>query len=105
TKKRAVVSGAKDTVKGDELAKSSSINLSNSFAGRLPGVTAMQSSGEPGGDGSSISIRGINWLSGGNSDPLIVIDGVPQRAGGMDRINPNDVESGSVLKDASAAIN
>ena len=104
TQKKAVVSGAIATVKGEELAKSSSINLSNSFAGRLPGVTAMQSSGEPGGDGSSIRIRGINSLSGGNSDPLIVIDGVPQRAGGMDRINPNDVESVSVLKDASAAI-
>jgi len=104
TQKKAVVSGAIATVKGDALAKSSSVNLSNSFAGRLPGVTAMQSSGEPGYDGSSIRIRGINSLSGGNSDPLIVIDGVPQRAGGIDRINPNDVESVSVLKDASAAI-
>jgi TonB-linked SusC/RagA family outer membrane protein len=104
TQKKAVVSGAIATVKGDELAKSSSVNLSNSFAGRLPGVTAMQNSGEPGYDGSSIRIRGINSLSGGNSDPLIVIDGVPQRAGGIDRINPNDVESVSVLKDASAAI-
>lgn len=64
----------------------------------------MQSNGEPGGDGSTIRIRGINSLSGGNTSPLVVIDGVPQRAGGLDRINPNDVESVSVLKDASAAI-
>lgn len=104
TQKKAVVSGAIASVKGDELAKSSSINLSNSFAGRLPGVTAMQNSGEPGGDGSTIRIRGINSLSGGNSSPLIVIDGVPSRAGGIDRLNPNDIESVSVLKDASAAI-
>lgn len=104
TQKKAVVSGAIATVKGSDLAKSSSVNLSNSFAGRLPGVTAMQSNGEPGGDGSTIRIRGINSLSGGNTSPLVVIDGVPQRAGGLDRINPNDVESVSVLKDASAAI-
>ncbi|WP_400261978.1 TonB-dependent receptor plug domain-containing protein [Sphingobacterium sp. SG20118] len=104
TQKKAVVSGAIASVKGEDLAKSSSVNLSNSFAGRLPGVTAMQAGGEPGGDGSTIRIRGINSLSGGNTSPLIVIDGVPQRAGGLDRINPNDVESVSVLKDASAAI-
>ena len=104
TQKKAVVSGAIATVKGEDLAKSPSVNLSNSFAGRLPGVTAMQSSGEPGYDGSTLRIRGINSLPGGNSSPLIVIDGVPQRAGGIDRINPNDIESVSVLKDASAAI-
>lgn len=104
TQKKSVVSGAVTAVKGDELAKSSSVNLSNGLAGRLPGVTAIQTSGEPGGDGSSIRIRGINSLAGGNSSPLIVIDGVPSRAGGMDRLNPNDIESVSVLKDASAAI-
>lgn len=102
TQKKAVVSGAVASVKGADLAKTPSTNLSNSLAGRLPGVTAMQSSGEPGYDGSTIRIRGVNSL--GNSDALIVIDGVPNRAGGLERINPNDVESISVLKDASAAI-
>lgn len=65
SQKKAVVSGAIASVKGEDLAKSPSVNLSNSFAGRLPGVTAMQSSGEPGGDGSTIRIRGINSLSCG----------------------------------------
>ena len=102
TQKKAVVSGAVATVKGSELAKTPTVNLSNSLAGRLPGVTAIQSSGEPGYDGSAIRIRGVNSL--GNNDALIVIDGVPNRAGGLERINPNDVESVSVLKDASAAI-
>jgi hypothetical protein len=55
--------------------------MSNSLAGRLPGVTAMQRSGEPGFDGSVIRIRGTNTL--GNSGPLIVIDGVPDRSGGI----------------------
>ncbi|WP_316822453.1 TonB-dependent receptor [Pedobacter gandavensis] len=102
TQKKAVVSGAIASVKGSELAKSPTANLSNSLAGRMPGVTAIQSSGEPGYDGSSIRIRGVNSL--GNNDALIVIDGVPNRAGGLERLNPNDIESVSVLKDASAAI-
>ena len=102
TQKKAVVSGAVTAVKGAELAKTPTVNLSNSLAGRLPGVTAVQTSGEPGYDGSTIRIRGVNSL--GNNNALIVIDGVPNRAGGLERINPNDVESVSVLKDASAAI-
>lgn len=102
TQKKVTVTGAVAQVKGSELDKSPSINLSNSLAGRLPGITAVQRSGEPGYDGSSIRIRGVN--SFGNSDALIVIDGVPNRAGGLERLNPADIESVSVLKDAAAAI-
>lgn len=102
TQKKITVSGSVATVKGSELEKSPSVNLSNSLAGRLPGVTAIQSSGEPGYDGSTIRIRGTNTL--GSNAALIVIDGVPDRAGGMDRLNPADIESMSILKDASAAI-
>jgi TonB-dependent starch-binding outer membrane protein SusC len=100
--KKVTLTGAVSTVKGAELQKSPAVNLSNSIAGRMSGVIAMNSSGEPGYDGSSIRIRGSNTL--GNNDALIVIDGVPARAGGFDRINPQDIESISVLKDASAAI-
>ncbi|MFT3705075.1 MAG: TonB-dependent receptor [Agriterribacter sp.] len=102
TQKRVTVTGAVAQVKGSELQKSPAVNLSNSLAGRLPGVTATNGSGEPGYDGSSILIRGKNSL--GSNDALIVIDGVPARAGGLDRLNPADIESMSVLKDASAAI-
>jgi TonB-linked SusC/RagA family outer membrane protein len=102
TQRKATVTGAVTAVRGTELDKSPGLNLSNSLAGRLPGVTAMQRSGEPGFDASTIRIRGTNTL--GNSGPLIVIDGVPDRAGGLDRLNPADVENVSVLKDASAAI-
>ncbi|ANH83248.1 SusC/RagA family TonB-linked outer membrane protein [Niabella ginsenosidivorans] len=102
TQKKAVVSGAVTSVRGADLQKSPATNLSNSLAGRLPGVTAVQTTGEPGYDGSKIRIRGTNSL--GNSDALIVIDGVPNRAGGLERLNPADIESISVLKDASAAI-
>ncbi len=90
------------SVKGTDLVKSPVVNLSNSIAGRMAGVVAVNRSGEPGADGSAIRIRGSNTLN--NGDALIVVDGIPNRAGGLDRINPNDIESVSVLKDASAAI-
>ena len=102
TQKKVTVTGAVAQVKGSDLAKSPSINLSNALAGRLPGVTAIQSTGEPGYDGSTIRIRGSNTPN--NSGALIVIDGVPDRAGGLERLNPQDIESMSVLKDAAAAI-
>ncbi len=102
TAKKATLTGSVTAVKGTELQKAPAANLSNTLGGRLPGVSAVQSSGEPGYDGSSIRIRGTNSL--GNSNALIVVDGVPNRSGGLDRINPADIESISVLKDAAAAI-
>ncbi|MCY7351446.1 MAG: TonB-dependent receptor [Cytophagaceae bacterium] len=100
--RKETITGSVATVKGTDLVKSPAVNLSNSIAGRLAGVVAVNRSGEPGADGSSIRIRGSNSLN--NNDALIVIDGVPARAGGFDRVNPADVESISVLKDAAAAI-
>lgn len=100
--KKETITGSVASVKGTELVKSPAVNLTNSIAGRMPGVIATNRSGEPGYDGSAIRIRGSNTL--GNNDALIVIDGVPARAGGIDRLNPADIESISVLKDASAAI-
>ncbi len=102
SQRKVTLTGAVATVKGAELAKSPAVNLSNSLAGRLPGISAIQASGEPGYDGSYIRIRGTNTF--GNSNALIVVDGVPDLGGGLDRLNPQDIESMSVLKDASAAI-
>jgi len=102
--KKATVTGSVVGVKGTDLIKSPATNLSNSIAGRMAGVVATNPGGEPGYDGSSIRIRGTNTL--GNNAPLIVIDGVPAPSGqnDIDRVNPADVESISILKDASAAI-
>ncbi|MFD1143613.1 TonB-dependent receptor [Larkinella insperata] len=100
TQARATLTGSIVTTKGEELKQNPSVNLSNSLAGRLPGIVANTRSGLPG-SGASILIRGQSTL--GNNNPLIVIDGVWGR-GGFEQINPNDVESISVLKDASAAI-
>jgi TonB-dependent starch-binding outer membrane protein SusC len=100
--KKETVTGSVAAVKGADLVKSPTVNLSNSMAGRLPGVVAVNRSGEPGNDASAIRIRGSNTLN--NTDALVVIDGIPGRTGGLDRINPADIESISVLKDAAAAI-
>lgn len=102
TQKKETITGSVVSVKGDELVKSPAVNLANSLAGRLPGVTVVNRSGQPGADGAVIRIRGANTL--GNNSALIVVDGIPDRAGGLDRINPADIESISVLKDAAAAI-
>ncbi|HEX9957455.1 MAG TPA: SusC/RagA family TonB-linked outer membrane protein, partial [Fibrella sp.] len=102
TQRKETITGSVVAVKGGDLVKSPTTNLSNSLAGRLPGVTAVNRSGEPGYDGSTIRIRGTNTL--GNNSALVVVDGIPDRAGGLDRINPADIETISVLKDASAAI-
>ncbi len=102
TQKKATLTGAVVAIGGSDLVKSPAVDMSNSLAGRLSGVVVIQESGEPGGDGATINIRGINTL--GNSSPLIVIDGIPDRDGGLGRLSPQDVESISVLKDASAAI-
>ena len=100
--KKETLTGAVTAIQGRELVKSPQANLSNSFAGRMPGVIASTPSGEPGSDASRILIRGQATI--GDNSPLVVIDGVANRLGGLDRINPNDVESISVLKDGSAAI-
>ncbi len=101
TQKKLSITGSVSAVKGDELKRNGSMNVTNSFAGRMPGVIATNRSGEPGSDWSDILIRGKGTLN--DNSPLIVIDGVANRSG-MERINPNDIESVSVLKDASAAI-
>jgi TonB-linked SusC/RagA family outer membrane protein len=100
TQKKVTSTGSVSTTKGAELLKSPSTNVSNSLIGRMPGLTAVSRSGEPGQDGAELRIRGSNTL--GNNNPLIVVDGVPNRS--MERLNANDIESITILKDASAAI-
>lgn len=102
TQKKVTVTGSVASVTGEELKASPTTNLSNGMVGRMPGVIGFQKSDEPGGGGTTIRIRGTNSL--GSNDPLVVIDGIPDRDGGMNRLNPTEIESISVLKDASAAI-
>ncbi len=102
TQKKATVTGAVVAVQGDRLVQAPVAELGSSLAGRLPGLVVVQPSGEPGRDQTTINIRGTNTL--GNSSPLIVIDGIPDRDGGLGRLSSYDIGSISVLKDASAAI-
>jgi TonB-linked SusC/RagA family outer membrane protein len=100
TQKKVNVIGSVVTVGAKEIAASPVSNVSNALAGRLPGAVIQQSNGEPGKDGATILIRGMATL--GNNSPLVVIDGIQGRD--LNSLNPNDVESISILKDASAAI-
>ncbi|MFD2573873.1 SusC/RagA family TonB-linked outer membrane protein [Spirosoma soli] len=102
TQKRSTLTGSVAEVSGRDLVQSPQPNLSNSLVGRTPGLIALNRSGEPGRDGSQFFIRGRSTL--GDPNPLIVIDGVANRLGGLDRLDPNEVESVSILKDASASI-
>lgn len=94
TQKKLNLTGAVSSVKSDVLVKSPAANTINTLAGRLPGLVMKQTSGQPGFDGASINIRNF-----GNA--LVIVDGVEQS---FANINPTEIESISILKDASAAI-
>src|SRR5690606_17876010 len=100
TQKRVNVIGSMTSIDEKEITASPVSKLSNALAGRLPGAIFMQDGGEPGNDEASIRIRGNSTL--GNNSPLIVVDGIPGRD--INSLHSNDIESITVLKDASAAI-
>ncbi|GEP98027.1 SusC/RagA family TonB-linked outer membrane protein [Chitinophaga cymbidii] len=99
TQRKITLTGSVASIQTKELKQSAVSNLSSALVGRLPGLMARQSSGEPGANGSSIWLRGQSTYSGGNG-PLIMIDGVPRD--GFEFIDPNEVESITILKDASS---
>jgi TonB-dependent starch-binding outer membrane protein SusC len=100
TQTRANVIGSVTSVRSEELSAAPVSRVSNALAGRLPGAIFMQESGEPGRDEPTIRIRGNATL--GNNQPLLVVDGIPNRD--INSLHPEDIESITVLKDASAAI-
>lgn len=98
TQKKVNVIGSLSTINSKMLENRPVSNLSSSLSGLAAGVYVRTTTGKPGADGASILIRGAGTLNG--TSPLVVIDGV---VGSMDAVNPNDVESISVLKDAATA--
>jgi TonB-linked SusC/RagA family outer membrane protein len=94
--------GSVSQVSGEDLDAIPTTNLSQTLQGTVTGLIGVTPSGRPGGDNANLLIRGTSTLN--NNSPLVVIDGVPGRQGGLSRLNPSDIESISVLKDASAAI-
>lgn len=96
-KKNSVVSSI-TSIGPRELAVSSSRNLTNNLAGQIPGLIAVQRSGEPGYDDAEFWIRGISSFKGGTT-PLVLVDGVPRA---MSDIETDEIESFTLLKDAAA---
>ena len=101
TEKKTTMVGAVSTVKPKEL-KGPTSNLTTMLAGRAAGVISYQLSGEPGRDNAEFFVRGIGSFGSGQSNPLILINGVESTSNELARIQPDDIESFSVLKDATA---
>ena len=99
SQKRMSVIGSVETLEPARLQTGSTRSLSNNLAGQLAGVIAVQRSGEPGYDSSNFWIRGIASFSG-NQNPLVLVDGIERD---LNNIDPAEIESFSVLKDASAS--
>lgn len=95
TQKKVDVTGAVSTIQGKELNTATNSNLTNMLAGKLPGLRVVQRTGEPGDYSTDFDIRGLG-------SPLIIVDGVPN--GNFNMLDPNEIASISVLKDASAAV-
>lgn len=93
TQKKQTVTGAISSMKGADLLETPTANISNALTGKLPGVVTQQAGGRPGEDAAQIYIRG-------RGDALIVIDGIEQES--FEQLDPNEIQSISILKDASA---
>ncbi|WP_293936951.1 SusC/RagA family TonB-linked outer membrane protein [Sphingobacterium sp. UBA5996] len=100
--KRASVVGSVTTINPKEL-KGPTSNLTTMLAGRVAGMIAFQRSGEPGSDNANFFIRGLGSFGTGKQDPLILIDNIESSPTDMARLQPDDIASFSVLRDANAA--
>ena len=97
TQKKSVVTAAISGISADDI-QGASVRVDNALKGMTSGVTATATSGQPG-EGAQIRIRGVGTIN--NSNPLYVVDGMPID-GGIDYLNPNDIQSIEVLKDAAS---
>lgn len=98
TQKKVNLTGSVSMVTSEDMASRPVSNMSSGLQGLLPGVTVVNASGQPGASGTTIRVRGVGTI--GNANPLILIDGIE---GDLSTINPEDIESVSVLKDAASA--
>lgn len=94
------LTGSVATVSSEELIKRPVANVENLLQGRVPGLQVSSSSGKPGDEGNTLRIRGVGTFSGAGSNPLVLINGI---SGDMTNLDPNDIESVSVLKDAASS--
>lgn len=96
---KGLVTSAISSIDNKELIKSPVASVSNTLAGALPGISSVQTSGQPGNDAADIYVRGVGGLDNSMSKPLIMVDGVERE---FSQIDPNEIESISILKDASS---
>ena len=101
TAKKSSFTGSAAVLKSDEIAKISNSNAVSALTGKVSGVQINAATGQPGQESFNIRVRGISSINAGNA-PLIVVDGSPYD-GDMNSINPNDIASMTVLKDAASA--
>ena len=102
TQKKETLTGAITVIGNKELVQTPTANISNALVGRIPGISSIQSSGEPGDNASTIRIRGVATLNSGGQDPLIVIDGIQATMDAFNAMDANEIQNISVLKDASS---
>lgn len=95
TQKRGSITGAISTVSDKEIMKAPTMSISNIIGSRIAGVAAVQSSGQPGSDNASLTMRGQSGI-------IYVIDGIRRTSADFNGLDPNEIESVSILKDASA---
>ena len=99
TAKKEAFTGSAAVIKSDDIAKSQQSNVAQALAGKVAGVQLTNTSGQPG-TSPEIRVRGFSSLNAGNS-PLWIVDGMPY-SGDLNNLNPNDIESMTVLKDAAS---
>lgn len=100
TQEKRKLTSAVVSVSGEEMTKRVATDPTSLLQGQLPGLSVVQNSAEPGNESMKLRVRGLTTFSGAGTDPLIIIDGIP---GSLAALNPNDIESVSVLKDAASA--
>ena len=97
TQKKVSLTGAVSTINGEDLQRRAVSNVEQALQGQVPGLTVLDQGGSPGRSNTVIRVRGITTI--GSNNPLVIVDGIEQQ---LDDINQNDIESISVLKDASS---
>ncbi len=103
SQKKSNVTGSISTIKTKDLVQSPVSDLSNALTGRVSGVITKQTTGEPGADAAQIFIRGNATFGGGSMEPLFVVDGIVRQYRDFSQLDANEVETISILKDASSA--
>ncbi|MEI6946336.1 TonB-dependent receptor [Paraflavisolibacter sp. H34] len=99
--KKITMTGAVSVVSGDEIRLNPAASIQNAMVGRMPGLFSQQVSGRPGADAANLFIRGQSSFNAGANTPLLIVDDIEVGYDQFQRMDPNEVESLTILKDAS----